>query len=180
MRILVTGISGYIGSRLVPRLLADGHEVVGLSRRPDLGGLVPVVRGDAVAGHGLEQAFEGVDAAYFLIHSMEPSRDGPFAVREHVAAENFAPAARGRHRADRLSGRPDPGRRAGIAHLASRLAVEGILLGASPCAMAFRASIVIGAGSSSFRFLVRLVERMPVMAVPAWRTTAPVRSTSAT
>jgi uncharacterized protein YbjT (DUF2867 family) len=61
-------------------------------------------------------------------------------------------------------------------HLASRLAVEEILLAATPCSVAFRASIVIGAGSRSFRFLVRLVERMPVLAVPAWgrHRTAPI------
>ena len=54
------------------------------------------------------------------------------------------------------------------AHLASRLAVEEALLGGAQCAVAFRASIVIGAGSRSFRFLVRLVERLPVLAVPGW------------
>ena len=66
------------------------------------------------------------------------------------------------------------------AHLASRYAVEQVLLDASPCSVALRASIVIGAGSRSFRFLVRLVERLPVLALPAWRTTARARSTSAT
>src|SRR4029077_14953904 len=94
MRVLITGVSGYVGSRLVPRLLADGHEVRGFSRRSDQFGSVPVVRGDAVSGEGLDRALEGGDVAYFLIHSMKPSTDGPFAVREHVAAKNFASAAK--------------------------------------------------------------------------------------
>src|SRR5690348_12621157 len=103
--------------------------------------------------------------------SMESSADGPFGTRERSAAENFARAARvaGTERIVYLGG-PIPARGAGSAHLASRLAVERLLLDASPCSVALRASIVIGAGSRSFRFLVRLVERMPVLPVPAWRT----------
>lgn len=169
MKILVTGISGYIGSRLIPRLLQDGHEVRGFSRRSDRYGAVPVVRGDAVTGTGLERALEGIDVAYFLIHSMEPSLDGAFAVRERVAAENFAATARaaGTQRIVYLGGLIPEGGPAS-AHLGSRLAVERILLAAAPCSVAFRASIVIGSHSSSFRLLVRLVERMPVVAVPAW------------
>jgi nucleoside-diphosphate-sugar epimerase len=62
-----------------------------------------------------------------------------------------------------------PESRAASAHLASRYAVERILLAASPCSVALRASIVIGAGSRSFRFLVRLIERLPVLVIPAWK-----------
>ena len=102
---------------------------------------------------------------------MEPSTDGPFNVRERRAAENFARAAQtaGVGRIVYLGGLI-PAHGPASAHLASRLAVEEILLGAGPCSVALRASIVIGAGSRSFRFLVRLVERLPVLAVPAWRT----------
>jgi uncharacterized protein YbjT (DUF2867 family) len=171
MNVLVTGISGYVGSRLAPRLLAEGHDVRGLSRSghdPGLG--ISMLRGDAITGAGLEQALEDVDVAYFLIHSMEPSSDGPFSTRELAAAESFARAARaaGIKRIVYLGG-PIPAGGLGSEHLASRLAVERVLLDASPCSVALRASIVIGAGSRSFRFLVRLVERMPVLAVPAWR-----------
>jgi uncharacterized protein YbjT (DUF2867 family) len=128
-----------------------------------------IATGDAVSGRGLEHALEGIDVAYYLIHSMEPSNDGAFNVRERAAAENFARAAATAsvRRVVYLGGLMPAGGPAS-AHLASRLAVEEILLGASPCSVSFRASIVIGAGSRSFRLLVRLVERLPVLAIPAW------------
>lgn len=173
MNVLVTGITGFLGARLTPRLQRDGHTVRGLSRLPghvELG--VPVAIGDAVSGAGLERALEGIDLAYYLIHSMEPvgSSDHSFEDRERLAAENFALAAQraGVRRIVYLGGLV-PAAGAASAHLSSRHAVERILLGAAPCTVALRASIVIGARSRSFRFLVRLVERLPVLAVPAWR-----------
>jgi uncharacterized protein YbjT (DUF2867 family) len=172
MNILITGITGYIGSRLAPRLELDGHTLRGFSRHPAAGGLnFPVVSGDAVSGRGLEEALEGIDVAYFLIHSMEPSPDGSFAARDRAAAENFARAAQaaGTQRIVYLGGLiPVGGPRS--AHLVSRLEVEETLLGATPSSVALRASIVIGAQSRPFRFLVRLVERLPVLPMPSWRT----------
>ncbi len=174
MRILITGVSGFVGSRLVPRLRTDGHELRGFARDASRVAVdVPLVVGDAVSGAGLAQALDGVDVAYFLIHSMEPPPDGDgaaFEARERASAERFAEAARaaGVRRIVYLGGlvptvaSPSP-------HLASRLAVEQTLLAAVPDALALRASIVIGARSRSFRFLVRLIERMPVLALPGWR-----------
>jgi uncharacterized protein YbjT (DUF2867 family) len=169
MRILVTGISGSIGAALVPALARDGHELRGLARDPArVAAQVPVTRGDAVSGAGLDAALRGIDVAYFLIHSMEGSPG--FEAREHAAARNFVAAAQ---RADVQRvvylGGIVPTRRALSRHLASRLEVERILLAGLPEVVALRASIVIGASSRSFRFLVRLVERMRVLALPAWR-----------
>ncbi|MBB4661699.1 NAD(P)H-binding protein [Conexibacter arvalis] len=177
MRILITGVSGFVGSRLVPRLRREGHELRGFAR--DAGRVevdVPLALGDAVTGEGLDAALAGIDVAYYLIHSMEPPPEGAdgtdagFPARELAAAERFADAARaaGVRRIVYLGGfvpadaPPSP-------HLSSRLAVERVLLDAVPDAIALRASIVIGARSRSFRFLVRLIERLPVLALPAWR-----------
>jgi len=179
MRILVTGITGAIGSGLAPRLRAAGHDVVGLSRRPaaEEASGAPIVTGDAVSGEGLDEALAGTEVAYYLIHSMERGNDADFAEHERVAAVNFATAAAraGVRRIVYLGGMvPRDGPLS--THLASRLAVERLLLSATPDSVAFRASIVIGARSRSFRFLVRLVERMPVLLIPAWRSrrTAPI------
>jgi uncharacterized protein YbjT (DUF2867 family) len=179
MRILLTGVTGYIGSVLAPRLERAGHDVVGFARHPpteSAGGLT-ILQGDAVSGHGLEAAIDGADVAYFLIHSMETSSNGPFSLRETAAAENFARAARqaGVERIVYLGGLVPEGVPLSP-HLSSRLEVERILHDAVPCAVALRASIVIGARSRSFRFLVRLVERLPVLPVPGWggHRTAPI------
>ncbi len=193
MEILLTGASGFVGSALLPELLREGHGVRAMSRdparlaaklaeTPGLGGSLDVVRGDAVSGEGLEQALSGAELAYYLIHSMEPGAGGrgygDFVEREHLAAVNFATAARaaGVRRIVYLGGlvprwETDGGRRARrrSKHLASREAVERELLASVPDSIALRASIVIGAGSRSFRLLVRLVERMPVLALPAWQ-----------
>ncbi len=172
MKVLVTGISGYMGSLLAPRLQREGHSVRGLARDPRRVTVqVPVVKGDALSGAGLDRALDAIDVAYFLIHSMEPAVDQDrFAVRERMAAERFASAARraGVGRVVYLGGLvPEGGPRSD--HLTSRLEVERILMEAIPDSVTLRASIVIGARSRSFGFLVRLVERMPVLAIPAWR-----------
>jgi uncharacterized protein YbjT (DUF2867 family) len=181
LNILVTGITGFVGSSLAPRLARDGHLVRGFSRHPGGHAMptppgIPVVAGDAVSGAGLADALRDIDVAYFLIHSMEPvaptaSPDGAFGARERAAAENFAREAHaaGVRRVIYLGGLVPVGGPVS-AHLSSRLAVEEILLGSCPCSAAFRASIVIGARSRSFRFLVKLIERLPVLAVPAWST----------
>jgi len=170
---LVSGGTGYVGGRLLRRLAAEGRPVRALARRPErlepLDG-VEGVRGDLLTGAGLEEALEGCTSAYYLVHSMEAGSNGDFAGRDRRAAEAFGEAAAraGVERIAYLGGIVPEG--ALSPHLRSRLEVEEILLGAVPGSTALRASIVIGAGSSSFRVLVRLVERLRVLPMPRWRT----------
>jgi len=141
---LVTGGTGYVGSRLLLRLAAEGRPVRALARQPELLLGVDAVRGDLLTGAGLEEALEGCSTAYYLVHSMEPAANGDFAGRDRRMAETFGQAA-------------------------AHAGVERILTEAVPGSTALRASIVIGAGSSSFRVLVRLVERLRLLPLPRWR-----------
>ncbi len=174
LQILVTGVSGYVGAALVPRLRRDGHAVRGFARsreRVARAGVAldDLVLGDATTGQGLDAALAGVDVAYYLIHSMEGPVAG-FADNERRQAEAFAQAAAaaGVRRIVYLGGLL-PADAPPSRHLGSRLAVEEALLAAAPESVALRASIVVAARSRSFRFLVRLIERLPVLALPAWR-----------
>ena len=176
---LVTGATGYIGGRLIDRLVEKGRPVRALARDPsrleERPG-VEVVEGDLISGAGIEDALAGCEFAYYLVHSMEAGDDG-FEQRDRRAARNFVRAAQaaGVERAVYLGGIvPADGPHS--IHLRSRLEVEEILLDGLPRATALRASIVLGAQSSSFRILVRLVERLRVVPIPAWqsRRTRPI------
>jgi uncharacterized protein YbjT (DUF2867 family) len=167
---LVTGATGYVGGRLLSRLVAEGRPVRALARRPELLHDVDVVRADLLTGSGLEEALYGCSTAYYLVHSMEAGANGDFAGRDRQMAEAFGEAAAraGVERIVYLGGIvPEHGARS--PHLVSRLEVEEILLAAVPGSTALRASIVIGAASSSFRILVRLVERLRILPLPRWR-----------
>ncbi|MBJ7330806.1 MAG: NAD(P)H-binding protein [Solirubrobacteraceae bacterium] len=169
MRILLTGVSGYLGAALVDPLRAAGHELRGFARDPRRVSVdVPVVQGDALTGDGLDEALTDVDVAYFLIHSMEGTANG-FAERERRSATLFADAAEraGVRRVVYLGG-PVP-EKGTSQHLASRVAVEEVLLGRFPEGVGLRAAVVVGARSRSFRFLVRLLERVPLTPLPVWR-----------
>jgi uncharacterized protein YbjT (DUF2867 family) len=171
---LLTGATGYIGGRLMRRLIAEGREVRALARNPDRlsGEPVEVVRGDVIKGEGLREALDGCETAYYLVHSMDRAAalNGTFAELDRRAADNFARAAQeaGVDRVVYLGGLVPQGEHISP-HLRSRLEVEQILLDAIPDSVGLRASIVIGAGSSSFQLLVRLIERLRVLPMPAWR-----------
>ena len=178
MQTLVTGATGFVGAKLIPALERAGHDVRAFARDPSrVVADVPVVRGDAVTGAGLAEAMDGVDVAYYLIHSMEKAAGAEFEALERAGVERFVEAARaaGVPRAVYLGGPVPDGMRASP-HLSSRLVVEETLLAGFDEAVALRASIIIGARSRSFRFLVRLVERLPALPLPPWRVyrTAPI------
>lgn len=170
--ILLTGATGYVGGRLLPLLVADGWRVRCLARRPDhLSSRVPagveVVQGDLLDAASLSAAMKGVDAAFYLVHSMGAT--GDFETQDRLAAENFAAAARaaGVQRIIYLGGlgedEPDLS-----AHLRSRHEVGERLRAHEVPVIEFRASIIIGSGSLSFEMIRALVERLPVMVTPRW------------
>jgi uncharacterized protein YbjT (DUF2867 family) len=171
---LVTGATGYVGGRLIDRLLSEGRPVRATSRDPSRFDPRPgavAVAADVLSGVGLREALDGCRTAYYLVHSMEASDDGRhFADRDRRAAENFAAAAgdAGVERVVYLGGLT-PSAGAPSPHIASRLEVETILLETGPPCTALRASMVVGAHSSSFRLLVRLVERLRLLPMPGWR-----------
>jgi len=173
-RILLTGATGYIGGRLLKLLEAEGHPVRCLTRRPEfLQGRIAsgseVVKGDALDGNSLEQAMNGVYAAYYLVHSMGAAHG--FEETDRQAAEKFGRAARTRgvQRIIYLGGLGDAVDRLSP-HLRSRQEVGEILRQSGVPVVEFRASIVIGSGSLSFEMIRALVERLPIMITPRWVT----------
>ena len=170
-RVLLTGATGYVGRRLRRALEERGARVVCLARRPEhLAGRVgpdtEVVEGDVLDRASLERALEGVDVAYYLVHSMGAT--GDFESKDRAGAENFAAAARaaGVGRIVYLGGL---GAEEELSpHLRSRQEVGRILRTSGVPAIELRASIVLGSGSLSFELVRALVERLPVMLVPRW------------
>jgi uncharacterized protein YbjT (DUF2867 family)/uncharacterized protein YndB with AHSA1/START domain len=173
MRILVTGATGYIGGRLVPHLLAAGHQVRCLARDPARLALHPwrseveVVAGDVLERESLTAALDGCDAAYYLVHSMDGG--GDFDVRDRRAAETFrdAAAATGLGRIVYLGGLGAAGDSLSK-HLRSRQEVGAILASGPTPVTELRAAVIIGSGSVSFEMLRYLTEVLPVMTTPTW------------
>ncbi|MEV6705032.1 SDR family oxidoreductase [Micromonospora wenchangensis] len=173
MRCLVTGATGYIGGRLAPRLLAEGHQVRCLARKAGRLRDVPwaaqaeIAEGDLRRPETLPAAFADVDVAYYLVHSLGQA---DFEAADREAATNFAEAAAaaGVRRIVYLGG-PEPAAGGSTSpHLRSRAEVARILLAGEVPTAVLRAAVIIGSGSASFEMLRYLTERLPAMVTPRW------------
>src|SRR6478735_261513 len=159
--VLVTGATGYVGSKLVDELLARGEHVRTLSRRG--AGKGEAFTGDVLSGTGLHEALDGVETAYYLVHSM--GSGGDFAAKDRQAAVNFAEAAAGVERVLYLGGLGSEDSE----HLRSRHEVAQLLRARLGDRLVYvRAAMIIGPGSASYDILEHLVKRLPVMIVPRW------------
>ena len=177
MKILLTGVTGYIAQRLLPVLLANGHEVVCFIRDKNRFHIkkyptpnVSVIEGDFLDKESLHQIPSDIDLAYYLIHSMSTQR-GDFESMEEICATNFKNSIEqtkakqviylsGISNSDVLS-----------KHLTSRKNVEGILSSHKYAVTTLKAGIIVGSGSASFEIIRDLVEKLPLMIAPRWLNT---------
>jgi uncharacterized protein YbjT (DUF2867 family) len=174
-RALVTGATGFIGSRLAAALTDHDWEVRCLVRDSARAGPLAergldLREGDLLDAESLRGVGQGVEVAYYLVHAMGRGGEGDFEERERRAAQNFAEMAtrEGIGRVVYLGGLGD---RPGSKHLRSRQRTAEILAELGPPLTYFRAGMVVGAGSESYRTLRYLVQRLPAMIAPAWLAT---------
>jgi len=174
--VLLTGASGYVGGRLIPRLEQQPVVLRCLARNPDrLRPLVKqgtdIVQGDVLDPPSLDAALKGVHTAYYLVHLMSGAKD--FEMEDRQAAANFTEAAKkaGVQRIIYLGGLGDDTDPKLSPHLRSRHEVGEILRASGVETIEFRAGMVIGAGSLSYQLMKSLTDRLPVMLCPRWLAT---------
>ena len=172
MKVLVTGATGYVGGRLVPKLVEQGHSVRVLAREPHrLEGVpwhddVEIIQGDLQVRADVARAVSDVDVLYYLVHSM--SSAGDFEVVERRVATLVAEEAKAAHvkRIVYLGGLHPEGKLS--RHLGSRKEVGDILLASGVPTIALQAGVIIGSGSASFEMIRHLTEILPAMPAPKW------------
>lgn len=168
--VLVTGASGFIGSHLAVALVRAGYDVRAMTRRPaDYDGAGEPVAGDVADAASLDAALDGVDAAYYLVHSLGSDS---FEADDAQGARTFAAAAarRGLERIVYLGGLgADDGHLS--PHLRSRRAVERILRDGAVPVTALRAAVVVGHGSIAWEITRQLIDHLPVLVTPRWVST---------
>lgn len=179
MKILLTGVTGYIGKRLLIQLLEEGHHIVCSVRDQKRFGTqlfknnldqIEVIENDFLDEKTLDNIPQDLDAAYYLIHSMS-SNEGDFEEKEKISAENFRKALEktkvqqvvfltGIINEEKLS-----------KHLQSRKNVEEALQSSNYGLTSLRAGIIVGSGSASFEIIRDIVEKLPLMITPKWLNT---------
>ncbi len=171
-KILVTGAGGFIGRRLVKKLIEKGYSVRCLVRKfTDLPKEAEQMQGDLIQPDSLTAALGGISTAYYLVHSMGAGK-GDFAEQDRVAAKNFVAAANaaGVKRTIYLGGLGETGDNLSH-HLASRIEVAEILRSGNFKTTFLRAAVIIGYGGASYDMVHSLVKRLPLMITPRWVST---------
>jgi uncharacterized protein YbjT (DUF2867 family) len=178
-RVLIVGATGFVGKRLIPELVKKNIRLRLLVRDPSKAvplmlrdADIEVVQGNLVDNAGLAESLQGIDSAYYLVHSMGGrtlAKNDEYAERDRTAAMNFIGASNvaGLGRIIYLGGLGETGDNLSE-HLRSRFEIAKILASGKPSATILRAAIIIGAGGASFEMLRYLVERLPVMITPKW------------
>lgn len=174
MKILLTGATGYIGQRLLPVLLEQGHNVVCCVRnasRFNTGrfghkDLITVIEADLSDKTSLEAIPKDIDAAYYLVHSM--GTGGAFGEKEEQSAQNFINAIDSTHARQVIFLSGIINEKKLSLHLSSRKRVEEVLNSGKVPLTTLRAGIIVGSGSASFEIIRDLVEKLPVMVAPKW------------
>lgn len=174
LTVLITGATGYVGGKLLNHLAGSHYRLKALARFPENllsrmpRGDIEVCQGDVLEYGSLVKALEGVDVAFYLVHSMGAKKS--FEELDRLGAENFAKAAKACNvkKIIYLGGLGSSQRKPLSAHMRSRHAVGELLSIQGSNVLEFQSSIILGAGSLSYEMMRALVEKLPIMVAPKW------------